>query len=340
MSRRVVASLLGCLLLAGCPRWAGPTRRPAVDVLVIAPHPDDEILLAAGVLRRAVEAGQRAAVLVLTNGDLGCERDGEVRQAETVAALEALGLTEDDVHFLGYPDGHLALLGEAPLPAVAHLQRGVCGVRAMTTAARGAGRRDVHARRTGRGAPFTAEALTGDLAALLAELAPHDVYLPHGIDAHPDHAATYVYFRRALDRLEHGPRTVHRGVVHAGRCWPTDCAQPYQPTAMMPPLPEPLAAYAPDERLPVAPAWKLRLIARFASQTGPSAEQDWLAGFARREEVFFTERLVRQASGRWVSEGSTAVTAHELRRGLPGGLQERTVWNAGRFARLEISPAP
>lgn len=311
MRNRVAATVLLGAVLLGCPHGAPPGPSDAVDLVVIAPHPDDEVLMAGGVLEQAVKARRRAAVIVLTNGDLGCfdDRDGEVRQAETVSALTALGLREDDVHFLGYPDGHLDQLGAAPLSPVAWRQPdGTCTTRATTRATRGAGRVDEHTARTGRPAPFTAPALTEDLAALLRRLAPHDVYLPHGIDAHPDHAATYVFFRRALAHLERGPVVVHRAVVHQGPCWPADCAKPYAPATPLPDLPAPLDAYRPNERVFIDGRRELELIAHYASQLGANVEQDWLAGFARRDEAFFTETLRRDTSGRWTAAETVRLT--------------------------------
>ncbi len=264
--------------------------------------------MAGGVLARAAAQGRRAAVIVLTNGDLGCfeDRDGARRQGETIDAISALGLREEDVHFLGFPDGYLEHLGATPLPPVAHrAPDGTCTTRETTLASRGAGRQDAHRARTGRPAPFTAGALTEELAALLQRLTPRDVYLPHGLDAHPDHAATYVYFRRALARIERGPVTVHRAVVHAGPCWPTDCGTPFGPDERLPALPAPLDGYAPTERVTVDGRQKLALIARYPSQLDGSVERNWLAGFARRDEAFFTETLRRDTSGRWVAVEAT-----------------------------------
>lgn len=271
----------------------------AVDLLVIAPHPDDEVLMAGGVLERAVRAGTRPAVVIVTNGDLSCERNGWQRMAESVAALAHLGVPEEAVHFLGYPDGALELLSPTPLgPRDRATPDGGCEQASGTYADRGELRRDEHTRRTGRPAPWTSTALTEDLAELLRRLRPAEVYVPHPIDQHPDHAATYVYFRRALDAVDGSTVTVHRSVIHAGPCWPGDCRTHFQPKEEMPPLPAPLEAYRPKERWPVDPAVKLATLALYPSQIGPHPQDDWLAAFARREEVFFPELLVRQGR-RW-----------------------------------------
>lgn len=281
------------LLLTACASGPVTATRDEVDVLVIAPHPDDEVLLAAGVMERAVREGRRVAVIIITNGDYSCERDGYLREAESIAALETLGVKAADVHFLGYPDGALAQLSETPLGALDHRDAtGQCVARTGTYADRTAGRLDEHTARTGHPAEWTSGALTGDLQALLLRLAPTEVYLPHEIDEHPDHAMTYVYFRRALDLLAVAPALVHRGVVHAGECWPSDCIRYFTPELPTPPLPRPLAETI--ERFPVDPLKKLAAIKKYTSQLSP-----WLTSFARKDETFFPEKYVR-VGDHWV----------------------------------------
>ena len=43
------------------------------SIMIVVPHQDDEILMTAGVIRRAVEAGVACTVLMATNGDYGCK---------------------------------------------------------------------------------------------------------------------------------------------------------------------------------------------------------------------------------------------------------------------------
>lgn len=327
------AGALGIALwLSACA--AKPEVRPpdAVDVLVIAPHPDDEVLLAGGAMERAVKAHQRVAVIIVTNGDSTCERDGYLREAESVAALTAIGVSPADIYFLGYPDGALVLLTREPLPPREFRDAtGQCIAQTHTWADTLAGRDDVHERLTGGEGEWTSIGLTEDLATLLARLQPHDVYLPHAIDDHPDHAMTYVFFRRALDLLKRAPAVVHRGVVHAGPCWPAEqCGTWYLPDAAIPPLPSAMAGYAPTERTPIDPERKLDLITRYHSQTGPQPRQDWLASFARKEEVYFDERYVR-LDGRWVQAASVA-TSRDERRLEAGAYEEWNAWGPNGFS--------
>lgn len=80
-----------------------------LSVLVIAPHPDDEVLACGGTLALLRQRNCRVHVVVVTDGARGdplnySEEDVAIRRAEeSRSALRRLGI--EDVHFLGYPDG-------------------------------------------------------------------------------------------------------------------------------------------------------------------------------------------------------------------------------------------
>src|SRR5260221_1690611 len=104
---------LGALLLA----FAGLAPVAAAKtILVFAPHPDDETLVAAGQVRAAIVAGHTVKIVVVTNGDFGGVQTGLARQGESVAAAQILGLAEQNVIFLGYPDGAMMQIYNAPAP--------------------------------------------------------------------------------------------------------------------------------------------------------------------------------------------------------------------------------
>ena len=63
-----------------------------LDVLVIAPHPDDAELGMGGGIQSMQASGQRVGVLDLTNGEPTPHGSTELRAAETQAATEILGL--------------------------------------------------------------------------------------------------------------------------------------------------------------------------------------------------------------------------------------------------------
>jgi N-acetylglucosamine malate deacetylase 1 len=64
-----------------------------LDLLVIAPHPDDAEIGAGGTLARAASEGKRSGILELTRGEMGSLGTPELRDAEAVNAAKILGLT-------------------------------------------------------------------------------------------------------------------------------------------------------------------------------------------------------------------------------------------------------
>ncbi|MGL4514056.1 MAG: bacillithiol biosynthesis deacetylase BshB1 [Lacipirellulaceae bacterium] len=70
-----------------------PPKAPAVlDVLVVAPHPDDAELGAGGLILKLLAEGRRVGVLDLTSGEPTPYGALELRQQETAAATKALGI--------------------------------------------------------------------------------------------------------------------------------------------------------------------------------------------------------------------------------------------------------
>jgi len=76
---------------------------PARSVLVLAPHPDDEVFGCGGAIVQHIKNGHPVCVLILTDGALYAEPD--VRQRESMAAAQILGYGPPE--FWGFPDGGL-----------------------------------------------------------------------------------------------------------------------------------------------------------------------------------------------------------------------------------------
>jgi LmbE family N-acetylglucosaminyl deacetylase len=94
---------------------------PWGDVVVVAPHPDDETLGAGGLICAATASGRRVRVVVCTDGEAASEAPalGSRRRDETMAAVDRLtGGGGRDVVFVGLPDGTLAHSTDAVADAV------------------------------------------------------------------------------------------------------------------------------------------------------------------------------------------------------------------------------
>lgn len=76
-----------------------------LDLLVIAPHPDDAEIHAGGLIAAHVRQGRSVGVVDATAGELGSRGTPQTRAAEAAAAAQDLGLATREC--LGLPDGGL-----------------------------------------------------------------------------------------------------------------------------------------------------------------------------------------------------------------------------------------
>ena len=113
--RLALGNCLSLMALAGLansqqPINPPPDQRFKADILVIAPHPDDESTIAGYLAKAVLDEHRRVAVVVTTRGDAGQNLVGseqarslaEIREVETRQALASIGIT--NVFFLRAPD--------------------------------------------------------------------------------------------------------------------------------------------------------------------------------------------------------------------------------------------
>lgn len=148
----------------------------AARVLVVAPHPDDECLGCGGAI--AMLAGCcDLRVLVITNGTMSHPNSRQfpaaalraLRESETRAAMNYLGVEPAAVHFLGLQDGAVPMKGI-------------------------------------EGDAIEGDATGGDIFDIalqqcrdyLAEAQPQLIFLPWRADPHPDHRASWQLINAAL----------------------------------------------------------------------------------------------------------------------------------------------
>lgn len=154
------------------------------DLLLIVPHPDDEVFGAGALLARTAAAGGRTAVLTLTRGAAGrtlglCTRAElpAVREAELRAALDTLGV--QDVTILDYqdyvPDDDRGL---PPHPGLAAVPE---------------------------------ERLLTQMIEVIERVQPKAVltFPPNGANGHPDHVVTSELATRAVKEAQHRSKALY-----------------------------------------------------------------------------------------------------------------------------------
>jgi LmbE family N-acetylglucosaminyl deacetylase len=108
-------------------RWPGLARLPVIApqdlvpknarAVVVAPHPDDEVLSVGGLLAQLAACGRAVQVIAVTDGTAShrgstewpVERLARTRPRESLKALQCLGLAIEPIR-LGLPDGGLKAL--------------------------------------------------------------------------------------------------------------------------------------------------------------------------------------------------------------------------------------
>lgn len=254
-------------------------------VLVVAPHPDDEVLATGGQIMQALAAGAEVEVVLLTCGDAfewnamvlervpspgpkGMLALGERRIEETRQAGAILGLAPEKLTFLGYPDGglmHLLLNHYAHPYASRHT---------------GANRVPYRSAKS-FGAEYTGQNLERDLADVVERFDPTVVLTCSPKDAHRDHrAAGYVTMRVLGAR---GSRTrIRYSIVHGAYEYPLP--KGYWPA--LPLYPAPRGRRMAWRRIDLTPEQverKAEAIRAHVSQV--SVMRRFLLSFARRNEL-------------------------------------------------------
>jgi LmbE family N-acetylglucosaminyl deacetylase len=277
-------------------QWASTLIRPQLTleendrILLLVPHPDDDILSGAGLVQQAVEKDLPVKVVYFTNGDFNetsfelyrkeitldpveALRLGETRREEALSAQSILGIKPEQVIFLGYPDGGGREIFEKhwnenpPYRAILSGMTSVPYIFAQS-----------------HDAPYKGESILADLEKIVSDFQPTKIITSHPGDVHPDHQTLPLYLKIALWNLgsEISPEVYHF-ITHYGM-WP-------QPRGYQPEHPlEPPAQYDVNNRWHILPLSveerENKLLALQAHKTQWGSGQPYLESVVRANELF------------------------------------------------------
>jgi LmbE family N-acetylglucosaminyl deacetylase len=178
-------------------------------LLILAPHCDDETLGTGGLILAAQRAGIEVRVVIATNGDgyfFATAQDfrkvyprrqdyirmGEMRQRESLAALDVLGVKPAQVTFLSYPDrGSPTIWNEDWFAS--HPYRSPYSGNFKSPYPLTYNPKSVYA-----GQDYLA-----DVESILKSYRPDLVVYPHPEDVHPDHWGLNAFTRLAITLVNH-----------------------------------------------------------------------------------------------------------------------------------------
>jgi LmbE family N-acetylglucosaminyl deacetylase len=203
-------------------------------ILIFAPHPDDESLATAGIIKKAVEKNATVSVVVITDGsgastpkelseylqktnNINNSSLVELRYQETKDALKELGLNESSLIFLGYPDAGLRAMFEDywDQPYKSNMDFNQFDHSPYNFSYQ----KDV---------PYTGANLAQNVEQIITDFKPTIIIYPDGWDEHRDHWATNAFVMYSAAETNYtGQKYTY--MVHEGRNWPS-------PPYFLPPL--------------------------------------------------------------------------------------------------------
>lgn len=113
---------------------------PEGRVLIVAPHPDDEVIGCGGLIARLVSLGRPPYIIVMTGGEASFGQNPSIEKGEitrqrrllTRKALKSLGVPEENLFELDFPDGSLTAQPSRHIGEFARLKDAILTVKPDT----------------------------------------------------------------------------------------------------------------------------------------------------------------------------------------------------------------
>lgn len=196
-------------------------------ILILASHPDDEAIGAAGVIQKALQENIPVKIVYLTKGDnnhpsfvmnqkwlfFGPKTIlmmGQRRGQEAVRGMEFLGVKKDQLVFLGYPDCGTEKIFTSFWDEKKPFK-------SMLTRVRQVPYEDALSPR----APYVGESVIKDLKQVIVDFKPTKIFVSHPLDSNNDHRAFPLYLYVALWDLREqiAAPEIYGYLIHWGK-WP------------------------------------------------------------------------------------------------------------------------
>ena len=265
-------------------------------LLVVVPHQDDEILIGAGFIDQMLKQKKKVTVAVVTNGDYECTdySKGRARLKETLAGLKVLGLSAENVLFLGYADTGMPR-EESFLTALIHTEEGekVFPSSASAVTYGLEEKEDFHYMCCGEHGTYSKNTLIADLQELISRSTPDAILTTHPLDMHGDHEALFYFVKSVLeDKNIVSDIRVFVGMVHSPQgdeTWPLrdslhfTCPkgmEEYWEKRLILPLEKELTGGKKEGNL------KYEELKKYETALEPNAV-DYLMAFIKDEEIFW-----------------------------------------------------
>ncbi|SEH30247.1 PIG-L family deacetylase [Selenomonas sp. KH1T6] len=163
-------------------------------VLVLTPHPDDEINVAGNMIYVLRQMGAEVFVLYSTNGDFDGKQ--EVRFKEVEKSLSLLGVNADHYDLLGYGDTY----NGTGKPHVYHAETAMTSPAGHRETYGAAGLEEYHFQRHGQHGEYTRKNFLSDLREYIVDKRAEIIFCVD-YDLHADHRALSLGFESVIGEL-------------------------------------------------------------------------------------------------------------------------------------------
>lgn len=254
-----------------------------MNVALLAPHQDDEIISSFGLLH-ALSENHNISIIFATNGDYHGRETARRRYKESVNALSLCNIIKKNIYYMGYADTGMlkerSFLYNLYQKELNELFPSVCSKYTYHPA----GQKTVHSLFFDKEAEYTKNNFITDLNCILSYLQPELIILPSSYDFHGDHAGIGLFFNQYVIPYYNG-MTYHY-LIHTrdDLLWPNRNTLIWSKPADIPDRCwETRKCIAlPDEIKKI----KKDAILCFQSQL-PYAQEAFLLSFVKNEEIFF-----------------------------------------------------
>lgn len=189
-------------------------------LLIISPHPDDETLMAGGLIQEVLKSGGQVKIIFLTSGDGSKETVyrqmsnpdysqeeyltvGRERMKESLEADSYLGIPKENIIFLGFPDGGLEDLyfkhyaqSDGIFTSPVTSENAVPYVEAYK-----------------KGQQYLGKYIVQDVKEITDDFKPNIMLTTDLKDGHPDHRTAFYIAQRTISSLE-GNLPLYTAIVH------------------------------------------------------------------------------------------------------------------------------
>ena len=171
-------------------------------ILIIAPHPDDELLSSAGLIQKGKDLNIPIKIVFITNGEgfiitfkfenpfkkISPEnliQFGEKRQQEAINTLSFLGIEKNNIYFLSFPDSHIKDLYYQNFKKEKESKHTKLKETNYTLSYE-------------KNVPYKGEELEKELSSIIKDFNPTKIFYPTIKDRHNDHKFTGMFLEKII----------------------------------------------------------------------------------------------------------------------------------------------